>query len=356
MSLHGPRGIMATIPVDPDKKALAIQAINHLLSGQTFSRADIFSNADGGRSRSWESRFFGRLVTEGAASVSGKGTCKRLYKMADPIVAQRFMGLLQETDVHVLEKGHGQVFAMTPELKALFDGLLLGDGHLTKPIPGGLSCCYQMDQREDRLSWLEAVRSDLSKADVNSTLALRAAQHRLLPNGKMLNGRPSYLLRTSCYRNLIEQRLRWYPQGKKVVPRDVDIGSPVTLAQWYMGDGGVLRKDLSIGLSTRCFSHEDVEWLCSELRRKHELSSSMFLMNSYPFISMHGRHAARFVEIVRPHMNECFSYKVDFTRKWPICTKCSAVIDNRIGHALYCDDCCSPKAWRERVSSGIGVS
>jgi hypothetical protein len=98
------------------------------------------------------------------------------------------------------------------------------------------------------------------------------------------------------------------------------------------------------------------EWLCSEMRRKLELNCSTVFMNTYPFIGVHGRHAARFVEIVKPYINECFSYKVDFNRKWPICTKCGDVIDNRIGHALYCDDCCSAKAWRERVSSGIGVS
>lgn len=353
MNTVGPRGVMKALPLDQTKREFALGAIDRLLSGRPFTKTELFGSHNTDRDRTWESRFFRRLVDEGAANVSGSSTQERVYSLRDRLAAARFKTLLQEENLEIRKRGLGSVFPEIPALRPLFDGLLLGDGHCSKIISGGLSCCFQMSQRHDRLAWLESVEKEMSKAGIESSIIFRPAQSRVLPNGKMLDGKPSYLLRTKCYRNLRALRLRWYPAGKKIVPPDLDLENAVLLAQWYMGDGGITDANGAISLSTCCFSVAEVNWLSEELGKKHGLLASVQASGRYPSLFMYGRHAAKFLEIVRPNMVSCFDYKLKLEWNPPICVSCGQVIDTRIGHAKYCDDCCSPKAWRERVMNGL---
>src|SRR5947207_2878946 len=47
-----------------------------------------------------------------------------------------------------------------------------------------------------------------------------------------------YAIRSSSSQFLKEQRLRWYPEWKKIVPRDVLL-DPVSILHWYLGDGSL---------------------------------------------------------------------------------------------------------------------
>ncbi|KKK80864.1 hypothetical protein LCGC14_2819230, partial [marine sediment metagenome] len=60
------------------------------------------------------------------------------------------------------------------------------------------------------------------------------------------------------------QKKRWYPEGKKRVPRDLKI-TPMLLAAWYFDDGtGGYGKTSSF--ATHGFLREDVEWLSAKLK------------------------------------------------------------------------------------------
>ncbi len=48
--------------------------------------------------------------------------------------------------------------------------------------------------------------------------------------------RKYYHLQTRYYRNLNELYNRWYPNGKKKIPKSIEL-TPTTLFNWYIGDG-----------------------------------------------------------------------------------------------------------------------
>lgn len=335
----GPRGIMRTIPADTEKVGMALKAIERLLTGKVFSKQDLF----GLTNNKWVYRFMARMVQEGAVKSNSERTSACRYELINTEILLRFKALVEEKDIQTKEKGLGRSFTMTSGLRSILDGLLLGDGHYCKLIPGGLSCSYQMDQREDRVEWLEFIKSKFDEHSIVSKITLRPAQHRILPNGKQLNGRPSHLLRTGCYWNLKEERLRWYPQGIKIIPKDVDLGNPVTLAHWYMGDGCVSPESGTISIATCCFSDEDLQWATRKMESLLKLKVTVVHMRGYPVLSISSRHAEKFLALIRPHVLPCFGYKVPPVWKPAVCSICGKSIGNRTLKVKRCDDCCPPK-------------
>lgn len=71
------------------------------------------------------------------------------------------------------------------------------------------------------------------------------------------------------YSELLSLRKKWYPYGKKIVPRDIKL-VPITLRQWFIGDGS-LNKPRSKGwkpsiiLCTQGFLISNVEFLKEKL-------------------------------------------------------------------------------------------
>ena len=72
----------------------------------------------------------------------------------------------------------------------------------------------------------------------------------------------------SCfYVELLPVYKKWYPNGKKIVPRDIEL-TPLTCRQWYIGDGCLKKPKKQkphIKLATCGFSIPDVEWLVKKL-------------------------------------------------------------------------------------------
>jgi hypothetical protein len=65
---------------------------------------------------------------------------------------------------------------------------------------------------------------------------------------------------------LLCEYLRWYPKGKKVIPHDLNAGSPDLLAQWYMGDGNYYRGVVT--LFTNAYDEIDVVWLRDQIEKR----------------------------------------------------------------------------------------
>ncbi len=84
-----------------------------------------------------------------------------------------------------------------------------------------------------------------------------------------------YTLQSQVHPWLTGQRLRWYPDGKKIVPDDLHLTS-VTIANWIMGDGSIRFGWTTahvavikpcIVLCTHGFNLDDVEKLRRKLQR-----------------------------------------------------------------------------------------
>lgn len=104
-----------------------------------------------------------------------------------------------------------------------------------------------------------------------------------------------------CFLN---QRKRWYPQGKKIVPHNVRL-TPLSLLLWYLGDGSYRPSDGCIFLNTQGFATEDVEFLCSKLNglgvNCHRDKRNKVYIGA--------RYAILFLKLLAPNPVICYNYK-----------------------------------------------
>lgn len=147
--------------------------------------------------------------------------------------------------------------SLTPELAAILDGELLGDG-----------CLMQPRDRDAYLVWCTTRRGYIEWLHTRlNGLGLHGSASLDRPNpGKVFSAKLRSSLETRRYPELTALRARWYPGGKKAVPRGLML-TPLACLHWYLGDG-CLNHPLPtpyITLSTHCFSENDVAFLVSLL-------------------------------------------------------------------------------------------
>lgn len=353
------RGVMTKIPLREDRRELFHRALGRLKSGKSFDRSTLFGVSPScPTERIWQKPLLKRMELEGAIKATGTSR-DRKYSISDPHKLSFFSSLLEERDPAIMRWGRGKIFQMTPGLKAILDGILLGDGHYTKRKTEGISSTLTLGQREDRVEWLKAIGENLSEAGIRWVLQPCKPRNGVLPNGDLIRGRASFILRTAAYRNLADERARWYPSGVKVVPRDLDLSNPVTLANWFMGDGHTNLKTQTIGLSTHGFTEVEVKGLRAGLMEKLNVNVVLSHWKGYPVLCMANRHAAKFIEIVRPYICGCFAYKVPMGLWTPsICQVCGKGIQGRTRGAKYCDVCCPSgiRGYRTRHKLVIGMT
>jgi len=198
-------------------------------------------------------------------------------------------------------------FAASEPCIEFLDGLLLGDAWLECDNIGegrlGIS------QRQDRIAWLEQIKTELAKHDIVSSIKPRPARPSYIGN-KIVAGKASEQLRTLKYVQFTEQRSRWYPNGTKIVPKDIKL-TPISIAQWYWGDGGLLDNGRSIYFCTDSFSMNDVEFLRKKLYDIYGWNARVFKHKGYPRLAIsHYKDRMSFIDCVRGWCPPCFDYKL----------------------------------------------
>lgn len=126
------------------------------------------------------------------------------------------------------------------ELKEFLDGELLGDGHLNPVTYNGIvtSVRYQHGSSKKRyLQWLGMV---LTNYGIKRCGNIRKRLHEI-PTSKSIC--IDYHYCSKSYRELVSYYSRWYPNRKKIVPKDLKL-TPVTVRQWYIGDGSIYKGTL----------------------------------------------------------------------------------------------------------------
>jgi hypothetical protein len=206
------------------------------------------------------------------------------------------MSLLTTETVSVKRWGVGHRFDLTAEARAFLDGIMLGDGNYADC--SSLSASLQFVQSVRHSDWLDYVEETCRAFGLDTRRAAPA--------------RGSVLLRSLAYRTLLPERNRWYIGRRKCLPPDLNLRSPVTLAQWYMGDGSLSVTGsgyLYARLHTNCFTEDEVAWLCELLKEQHSLRATIIRWHGQPIVEMSRKSAIPFLDIVRPHLVPSFAYK-----------------------------------------------
>ncbi len=138
------------------------------------------------------------------------------------------------------------------------NGELLGDGCLNSQSKYSARFTYGSKYKE----YIEYVRDTLKSFGIEQA-------GKICKRKDKKRGNISYHYYSLCYPELLPIREQWYPHGKKIIPRDMEI-TPLTLRQHYIGDGCLYHPKQSrpsIKLCTYGFSITDVEYFVKELKK-----------------------------------------------------------------------------------------
>jgi len=124
---------------------------------------------------------------------------------------------------------------------------------------------------------------------------------------------------TRSLNELTELYRLFYPRGKKKIPTNISdfLVSPLTLAVWYMDDGGLdyrPKDHYAFTLNTDSFSFTDVYRLKKVLYNNFKIESTVQTPLSrkkrYPklYIGVSGRN--KFLRLIKPYILNCFSHKL----------------------------------------------
>lgn len=188
-------------------------------------------------------------------------------------------------------------FSLTQQ--SIINGSLLGDGSITKRRTPGGNCYFTKPQsasRKEYLEWhfgqLEPFSSRLWECD-NSC------------KGKKYRRAVFATVSDPLFTSL---RDKWYPDGVKVVPRDLEL-DPLSLAIWYFDDGSDHLSDRCCRLATYGFARDDCEFLVSLL----DVLGLKCYIDKANVIRTHARSYKDFVDLVRPFMLwPCFAHKIRY--------------------------------------------
>ena len=145
---------------------------------------------------------------------------------------------------------------LTQEAIEWINGELLGDGHIRSQSPYSANITYTSKYSE----YLEYVSNTLMSFGIGQAGKIHKEYNKKFDCSV-------YHYNSRCYVELLPIYRQWYPEGKKIVPKDIKL-TPITLRQHYIGDGCLghqKNKNPYIKLSTDGFLVFDVEWLVNKL-------------------------------------------------------------------------------------------
>lgn len=128
--------------------------------------------------------------------------------------------------------------------------------------------------------------------------------------------KPTYTITSTCDKSLNKFRKRWYPEGKKIVPKDL-ICSPTTFRHWFYGDGStsyVKYKGKKLGTQltfcTHCFNKNDCDFLANKLWESCETKVGVYFDDGKPFLKTTNIQSVRnFFNYIDKCETECYEYK-----------------------------------------------
>lgn len=110
--------------------------------------------------------------------------------------------------------------------------------------------------------------------------------------------------------SLIELYNMFYVNGKKVIPQDLSLLTPIAIAIWFMDDGAKGTKGGST-FSTNCFSYKDINRVKNYLTDKYNLNLSIHKNKTGQFLLyVKKKNKEHFINLISDFMIESMKYKL----------------------------------------------
>lgn len=189
---------------------------------------------------------------------------------------------------------------------SVIDGLLLGDAWIEQKS-GQANARLGIEVKNSSEDWLVKISEIFNQHNIKHSISKRPARKKVIQGVETVS-QESLVLRTSLYPNFAIQRKRWYPNGKKRVPKDLVINK-YTLAHWYWGDG--CTDNYLVRIYTNNFTKEGCKFLISSLEDSFNLRFSLSSSGGKPILDLYNNtERERFLSIIREQVPACFQYKV----------------------------------------------
>lgn len=196
--------------------------------------------------------------------------------------------------IHLGNANHCNLFSKMIEW---INGELLGDGSLRSRSPYSASFGYGSKHKE----YIQYISNTLKSFGIKQSGKIKKRIDKKLKN-------ITYHYESRDYVELLPIRKKWYPKGKKIIPRDIKI-TPLTLRQHYIGDGSLRcqkGKRPRVSLFTYGFPIYDVIFLIKKLEI---LKFKMTRHPSSNIISFSSSSTKDFLNYIGKCPVKCYQYK-----------------------------------------------
>lgn len=97
----------------------------------------------------------------------------------------------------------------------------------------------------------------------------------------------------------------FYPDGKKIIPIDLSLLTPLAIAVWFMDDGS--KCNSTYNLATNCFTKIDLIRITDCLFNEYDIETTI---NSRNIIRIKSNSAKIFKFLIKPYVLNSFNYKL----------------------------------------------
>lgn len=189
---------------------------------------------------------------------------------------------------------------LTEFQKGVLLGKILGDGSLIATLTGK-NYRLQVEQKaehKDYVFWI----ADIFKSWV-------------LTQPKYLSRHKSFRFRTISHPELTDYRHLFYPAEVKIIPMNIKeiFVNPVSLAVWFMDDGGLSTSKKTITISTHSFSREDNRRLINCLKYNFNLQFNLNWDSKGCRLYLPVNQVGKFKSIINPYIHSDMKYKLPLT-------------------------------------------
>jgi len=185
-------------------------------------------------------------------------------------------------------------------------GEMLGDGSVQSVSPYSAYFVYS----SKHLEYIKYVKNTLKSFGIEGGEIVKR-YHKKENTLFVKKDYYSYFYRSYCYVELLSLRNKWYPRGKKIIPKDLEL-NPLICRQHYIGDGTLEHPKTGkpyAYLFTNGFTIFDVEWLTNKINKLGFKATRQPSNNS---IRIFGCSLKKFLKYIGNSPTKCYRYKFKY--------------------------------------------
>jgi hypothetical protein len=178
-----------------------------------------------------------------------------------------------------------------------------------------------------------------------SELDFKVKKNKVFGYGKYNKGKEYFTIYSQANSVFTGLRNKWYPNGKKIVPKDVELNRTVLL-HWFLGDGTLDNQDGVIFCSDS-FTETDNMYLIDKLKK---MGFDAYLKKDKNRIVIPNKSVFEFFNFIGESPVVCYNHKWDSkvheSYYGRVCKFCEIKFDAKHNHKKYCSDNCQKKHWK----------